>query len=425
MEQFLSVTPQQVLIGDPIDIRVSGLSYAQEASIVVSGKDQFGNFWSSQATYQADAAGTIDPARNAPVSGTYRGVDKIGLFWSMVHNPADQRVSPFVVMDSVNISLIVNGQEKGKQIVKRIANLDLDKTEIADEIIGVFFKPREITQPTAALIVLGGSEGGYNQGWAAVTASKTRMPVLALGYFGAKGLPPTLENIPIEVLEKAMNWLARQPSVMPDRFGLVGVSRGGEMALLAASVFPKILAVVAYTPSGVLWEGLGATQKPAWTYQGKPFPYLLMMNDENSQRYFLDAQKKGTEYSATPLFLNSLKMQENKISEAAIPVEKSRAAFLLIGSEEDGIWPSQMLSQISIDRLHANKYPRYFELLSYKEAGHMLTPFPYYPTTLRKYYLPAIKVWIGPGGTAKGAANAASDSWPKVVKFLHRELRDK
>jgi hypothetical protein len=52
----------------------------------------------------------------------------------------------------------------------------------------------------------------------------------------------------------------------------------------------------------------------------------------------------------------------------------------------------------------------------------MLIPYPYYPTTMRQFYLPTVDVWEGLGGTAEGAARAAEDSWPRVVEFLKREL---
>lgn len=55
--------------------------------------------------------------------------------------------------------------------------------------------------------MLGGSKGGYKEGWAAFIASKTRLPTLALAYFGAEGMPSTLEGIPLETVEKAITWL--------------------------------------------------------------------------------------------------------------------------------------------------------------------------------------------------------------------------
>jgi len=423
MEPRLTVLPQEVIPGDPINIRASGLSVGQIGCLTVSGRDEFENLWSSKASFRADESGTIDTSRDAPVEGSYQGRNEAGLFWSMTCKQTGGKVSAFPIIQTLTVSLSVNGQEKESRVIERIAYLDLEKQDLAEPIVGVFFKPREITKPTPALIVLGGSEGGYSEGWARVLACKTRLPTLALGYFGARGLPPTLENIPLETVAEAMHWLNQQSVVAKDRFGLIGASRGGELALLAASLFPQIRAAVGYTPSGVIWEGIGDKQAPAWTFQGKPFPYLRVIADEESQRLFLDAQQKGTPFFDTPLFLYSLKMQQSRIQEATIPVENSKAAFLLIGNPEDGVWPSEMLSKIAIDRLKAHIYPRAFKLLSYDRGGHMLIPYPYYPTTMRKFYLPTINIWEGLGGTAEGAAEAAADSWPKVIQFLQWELQ--
>lgn len=101
-------------------------------------------------------------------------------------------------------------------------------------------------------------------------------------------MPATLENITLETVEKAIDWLGQLPVVDKDRIGIVGASREGEMGMLAASIFPQIKAVVGYTPSGVVWEGIGETpDAPAWTYRGEAVPYLLFMeSEEQKKRYF-------------------------------------------------------------------------------------------------------------------------------------------
>jgi len=419
----LEVTPQQVMIGDPISVLASGLPAGQVASLRASGVDQFGNTWSSEASFQADASGTIDTSRHAPLNGTYAGVDRAGLFWSMAAKDAGQMISPFPIMRNITVSLYVDGREVESQVIQRVGQIDVSTQELTDPIVGAFIVPNELTEPTPAIIVLGGSDGGYYEGWARVIASKTRMPTLALAYFGAPGLPATLENIPLETVERAISWLSNQSMVDGDRIGIVGASRGGEMGMLAASIFPQIKAVVGYTPSGVVWEGIGETpDAPAWTYQGQAFPYLLVIENEEQKRIFLEAQKNGTPYLNAPLFTYSLEMQRSRIDNATIPVENSSAAFLLIGNPGDGVWPSDVLSQIAIDRLRAHNYTRTYQLLCYDQGGHILVPYPYYPTTVREFYLPNINATEGLGGTAEGAANAANDSWPKMIDFLKKEL---
>ncbi len=422
MQPALEVSPQQVLVGDPVSIKVTGLSPGEMASLRVSGQDQFGNTWSAEASFEADETGTVDTSRDAPTDGSYQGVDQAGLFWSMVCAPAGEMVSPFAAITTYVVSLSLDGQEVASQEVQRVVDVDLKKENLSDPVVGVFITPKEIEEPTPALIVLGGSEGGYNERWATVIASKTRMPTLALAYFGAPGLSQTLENIPLEIVEKAIAWLNQQEVVAKDRIGVVGASRGGELAMLAASLFPQVKAVVGYTPSGVIWGGIGEGDAPAWTYRGEAFPYLRTMFSEEQERLFREAQEKGTPYLDAPSFEYSLQQQSSLVEKATIPVERSQAAFLLIGNPGDGVWPSDKLSRIAIDRLDAHGYPRAHQLLSYEDGGHMLIPYPFFPTTMRQFYLPTVRVWEGLGGTAEGAARAAEDSWPKVLEFLRDEL---
>ncbi len=76
-------------------------------------------------------------------------------------------------------------------------------------------------------------------------------------------------NAPLEYLATALDYLATQPEVRGDRLGVVGHSRGAELALLTGATFPRVGAVVALAPSAFVWGGLGdATGGPepaAWT----------------------------------------------------------------------------------------------------------------------------------------------------------------
>ncbi len=418
----LSVNPKKALIGDPINIIVENAQRDEIVKIRVSATDQSGNNWVSEASYRADSEGVVDTSKIAPVSGSYKGIDQAGLFWSMKPETENNLYSPFVVMPHRIVSLIKDGKVLETQTIEITAFVDLERYEVKEPIKGVLLKPKEINKPSPALIILSGSEGGIKEGWAAIVASKTRMPTLALAYFGVEGLPKTLENIPLETIGNAIKWLEGQPYVAKGRIGILGASRGGELAMLAATVFPQIKAVVGYTPSGAVWQGIGIKPSPAWTYQGKAFPYLRVISNEALDKVFFEAQQKGEPYYSREMYQFSLAEQKSAINGAVIQVEKSDAAFLLIGNPDDGVWPSYELSKITIDRLKAYNHKKRYELLSYRDGGHIFVVYPYYPTTIRKFYLPTIRVWEGLGGTAEGAAMAAKDSWEKVIEFLNREL---
>jgi dienelactone hydrolase len=71
---------------------------------------------------------------------------------------------------------------------------------------------------------------------------------LALAYFGLEGLPDELERVPLEYVDHGLTYLRLQQQVDIERIGVVGVSKGGELALLMASMRPEIHAVAAAEP---------------------------------------------------------------------------------------------------------------------------------------------------------------------------------
>src|SRR5262249_22942486 len=100
----------------------------------------------------------------------------------------------------------------------------------------------------------------------------------ALAYFRAEGLPKQLSAIPLEYLKKGIDWLAARDPVEGKRLGVVGASKGGELALLLASYFPGLKVVVARVPSHVVWFDLGSFKRSGWTLAGKELPFVPQPN---------------------------------------------------------------------------------------------------------------------------------------------------
>src|SRR5262249_12675574 len=127
------------------------------------------------------------------------------------------------------------------------------------------------------IVVLGGSDGGVPEEEAAVLASHG-FATLALAYFGAPGLEKTLINIPIERVSQGIAYLHESAAVCPKaKIGILGSSKGAELALVAASRFSTVGAVVAIAPSSVVFGGIGKTESGAtgssWSFGGKPLPF--------------------------------------------------------------------------------------------------------------------------------------------------------
>src|SRR4029453_13407357 len=174
------------------------------------------------------------------------------------------------------------------------------------------------------MIVLPGSQGGVpGPGNHPGGLASHGYVVLALAYFNAGGLPPLLQNIPLEYFATAVEWLKSQPSVDPARIGVLGTSRGGELALLLGATYPSAFrVVVANVPSNVVWPGLSDdSAAPAWTLNGKPL-----------------AAVRGGRF--TP-------------SEAEIPVERMNAPLLMFSGKDDKLWPSDVFAAGAVGRRRA------------------------------------------------------------------------
>jgi dienelactone hydrolase len=256
-----------------------------------------------------------------------------------------------------------------------------------------------------AILVLGGSEGGIRgsrQG--AIAFAREGYATLAVAYFGTGNLPPNLQNVPLEYFGSALDWMQHEPSIDQRRIAVHGVSKGGEAALLIASRFPIIKAVVAGVPSHVVWQGINFQSwapKSSWSAAGKDVPFLPY----DSTRPFI---------SVLDLYVRSLEF-ENRFPDAAIPVERINGAVLLISAGDDKLWPSKAMSDRVMARLDANRFAHPHVHLSYADAGHGVASPPArnlagkYPSNL--------------GGSDAGNAAGRADMWANTLKFLAENLK--
>lgn len=82
-----------------------------------------------------------------------------------------------------------------------------------------------------------------------------------------------LIGVPLEYGQRAVAWLLERREVGGHRIGVVGSSRGGELALLGSRL-GEIGAVVAICASPVVWPGQqpGEAGGPPWCENGAGLP---------------------------------------------------------------------------------------------------------------------------------------------------------
>src|SRR5262249_40170607 len=162
----------------------------------------FGKAWQGVATFQADDQGAVDLGKQAPLKGTYSGVDAMGLFWSMEPDKDQPKPAPFKLTDPRMTSFEAESDGKivAKAELKRwLVRPGVRVSEVKENgLVGRLFEP-EGKGRRPGLLILSGSEGGINEIDAALLASHGYV-TFALAYFRAEGLPKQLAAIPLEYL---------------------------------------------------------------------------------------------------------------------------------------------------------------------------------------------------------------------------------
>ncbi len=416
------VAPARPLLDDRLSILISGLPPNRLVTIKARSKAQDQLWWRSVAVFISGAQGTIDLSTQAPVSGSYRSADAMGLFWSMKPDAATKIGDHafFAITDwfqpiVTEIEAEDAGQTFGSVVIERhLAKPGVRCTAIAqDGIDGLLCDPGD-GRRHPGIIVLGGSEGGVGMTDAAVLLATHGFTAMSLAYFGAPGLPPTLQNIPVENFGKALKRMRARPETDPKFVAVFGVSRGAEAALEFAATYSDVSAVVARSPSYVRWEGATARQLPGgpiWTWQGKPLTYVPIRIPLWFGAQYVWDSTLGDPIRQTPLFLHDLEVFGDTGS-AEIPVENIHGPVLLLSGKDDQIWPSSLMAERIMQRLSRHGHPYADQALSYDAAGHWI-PLEFLPTAGDRKKL---KLMIG--GTPEGTAAAQADGWPKILRFL-------
>jgi dienelactone hydrolase len=415
----IEVSPNPALIDERLTVRLSGFAQGQRVTLRASQPDDGGQRWLSSVTFEANAEGSIDLTADAPVSGSYSGVEPMGIVWSMSPEHGKRGLGGSIEPLALSLTAEVEGQAVAAASVTRLRVApDVKKTVVRDNgLFANFFEPATPGK-YPAMIVVSGSGGGLSDSRAALLASHG-IAALSLAYFAYEGLPKGLVNIPLEYFETAIQWLQAQSTVDPERIGVTGGSRGGELSLLLGAMFPQIKAVVAYVPSGVLWGGFGGDEAvaAAWTYKGKPLAYVPTYQTPEVTALMEDAVKNKAPIPLTPSFHSSYDALSD-LNEVIIPVEKTNGPILLISGEDDQMWPSTRFGDIAMNRLRAHNFPHRFEHLHYADAGHA-TLSPYVPTTINYLSHPVDGNLYAVGGLPKAQADANEHSWEQLLRFLY------
>src|SRR5262245_45279892 len=284
------------------------------------------------------------------------------------------------------------------------------------DLVGSFAAPPGVG-PFPGVLALGGSDGGLPEYFTDLLVPEG-FACLALAYYGMDGLPAGLVDIPLERIERGLRWLAAHPRVAPrdGRVAIIGVSRGGELALLVAATFPDLVGpVAAYTPSHVVWPGIDYTARPgvvqaSWTQRGQPLACMT---------YLPGVTPTFSERGVSMVAITDRALDDAAaIDRAAIPIEQATGPLLLVSGGDDHVWAAERMCRMAVERMRTHGRGDAIIHLCYPAAGHALFPYSGASGTV-----PQRTMRLDFGGTFEAARAAHADAWPRVVTHLRGSLR--
>lgn len=297
-------------------------------------------------------------------------------------------------------------------------------TAVRQPFIGTICTP-PTRGKSPAIILLGGSEGGDLMGHtlAPLVAAQGYVAV-SVAYFGEPGLPQYLVDVPVESVGKALHAILARPDVDAQSIGIFGGSKGGELALLAASTYPQITAVIADVPSPFAWAGLGPYGQPdrcSWTLGGNELP-CVPETDAAAGQQIQSEFASHQPVIIRPLYDAALR-NTDAVNAAFFRLERIHGPVLCLSGDDDQLWDSPAFCRMAMNYLQAHHHPYADRWISYPNAGHTFLWAIHGPhSAMLSIPLPG-GGGIALGGSVDGDIQAQAQAWPIIWQFLSQALR--
>ncbi|XP_061879111.1 acyl-coenzyme A thioesterase 3-like isoform X1 [Entelurus aequoreus] len=398
------------LFDEPVQVMVDSLRPRQVVTMRAKATDERGVIFRSSAIYRANGSGHIDLKRDPALSGSYVGVEPMGLLWSMKADMPHKyfhwnlALNPHVVKFSVHDGVPEEDEEGGA-----LAEATNERCLIADGVSRVVIREETFSGVLFTPAGQGPFPGVLDlstfmcEKRASLLANKGFM-VLTISVFNDK--PASIKHLNLDYFEEAVRFLQQQPKAGGQGIGVLSRSKAGDIGLSLASFTSCVKAVV--------WIN-GCSANIAYPLHYKNRQVLSVLGHNLSK-----VMPTPSGASIVKFGVDDPETEENKGS--VVPVEKANAHFLLVASEDDLNWDSKAFME-GIERRLKREGKNNFECVCYPRAGHMLEP-PYSPYCHSGLHgiLRSPVLW---GGEPKAHVDAEVHLWKKVEDFFRTRLTSK
>lgn len=405
----IKVYPEEPLVDDKITITITGLSPQQKVTVKSSVTEVKSTF-SSSACFISDASGHVFVDKQPSILGTYTGVDSMGLFWSMTADPDQQKDMRYLKRDVTTPQVVSLSVFEGHHswsdchnisqeplVSSKVERWFLHKTVkrevIRDGILrGTLFTPSG-PGPFPGVIDMFGTGGGLIEFRAAILASRGFI-VFALPYFQYEDLPKNLTDVNFDYLKESVDWFSNHSDVIKDGVGILGVSKGAEIALMLSMECPQVKSVV--------------------NINGTPFCSYCPLGPFTD---FVEPDFSRFEYTDEGVHIWDA-LNSNFKPDNVLKTWESDVQILYIIGEDDKSVDPDYANVVYNCYPHNQKHK--LTIKKYPKAGHLIEPA-YLPVCRASFHkvFGIVFVW---GGIKEDHARAQEDSWKSILNFFKSTL---
>ncbi|KAI4874654.1 hypothetical protein NFI96_031146 [Prochilodus magdalenae] len=412
---ILSIEPIRGLVDEKLQVCVCNLSARQQVTLHNVHLSEDKDVWEAFGHYVSDEHGKITVAKDVSVGGTYKGVEAMGLMWSMHPAPGSRGglrlrkkdvLSPMVFHISVYDGHITQGFNQLTALVTRVIERwymapGVQRVNIREKgVRGTLFIPAGPGQFPGLLDMWGGG-GGLVEYRAALLASHGFVS-LALEYMPRED--PSIFAVDVSYFETAYQIIQDHPKVQRDRLALFGLSFGSAVALSMAAYSKIIKPRCCVCISG---SHIPSVQKSLKEALENIYRMMNKVRIEDNQVIWRD------------IILPIPADPDMKVDVGLI-----KCPLLLVNGGDDQNWATAESAEDMERMMEKAGTQHLLKVLIYPGAGHLIEP-PYTPhhrasnIIVREGEDKVFMLW---GGQTKPHADAQEDSWDKILAFLQQHL---
>lgn len=197
---------------------------------------------------------------------------------------------------------------------------------------------------------------------------------LAVSLYGAKGLPDSPNQIPLDMFVPAVEYLREKKKI--DHISVYGQSMGSIFAVLVAQYIGGMENLIMVSPTHVPFEGTLKDKKTmsarsVATFKGVDIPFVSAdFSKIKASKYY---KHKDADYKVTGMWIayHDAYQDKEKEKKAMLHVEKTNSRVLLIAGHEDEAWPAEYSACEIEKNLIDVGYEKEVKVIVYPHGSHL------------------------------------------------------